>query len=253
MLAGVAVRRVAGGGSQPEIGPGQHPKLVLLEEIDGGIKDRPLAVVALDRRKVGLRICPYLISGASGATCRRVGGPLHIQHWRQGVRGARHMVDKPAGLRGGRAAAMVEELIGTPHHARRVGIFPIGKNSGSTRSPPSVAFMRAKLTPLLRAVGQSIVPCQTEMSMPCTACVEGSGPAQSLAGSISSKFGAKICTATGALGCAGCSFAPQATRTRPRARKLSGRDIGMKPASWLRLCHQRVIPLGEKLPKKHWR
>jgi hypothetical protein len=54
MLAGVAVRRVAGGGSQPEIGPGQHPKLVLLEEIDGGIKDRPLAVVALDRRKVGL-------------------------------------------------------------------------------------------------------------------------------------------------------------------------------------------------------
>jgi hypothetical protein len=40
------------------------------------------------------------------------------------------MVDKPAGLRGGRAAAMVEELIGTPHHARRVGIFPIGEKCG---------------------------------------------------------------------------------------------------------------------------
>ena len=115
-LACVKVARVGCDRAQPEISALDFPHLVVFEEVDGGVKDRALAVVRLQGPDENLRLGPDMVGAVADAAGRRCWGPFHIQH--RGKRSGRagDMGDEPAGLLDGRAA-VVKEMVSAARDA----------------------------------------------------------------------------------------------------------------------------------------
>ncbi len=110
--------------AQPEIGTLDAPKLVVLEEVDGGVEDRALSVMRLQGGDEDLRLGPDVLGAVADAASGRGRGPFHIEDRRQGSGCAGDMGDEPAGLLDG-GAAVVEEMIGAARDAGAGRALPV--------------------------------------------------------------------------------------------------------------------------------
>ena len=115
---------MAGDGAQPVGIAAEAGQAVVVEEIDGSVDDRLLAVVLLDDLQEGAHLAAHGGRIRPQLAGRRLRVPLHVEDRRQGALFLRHIVDEPARLLGGRTAEIIE-VIGGARHAGCLRLAPV--------------------------------------------------------------------------------------------------------------------------------